>query len=163
VNLSFENKVALVTGAGSGIGLATAKAFANAGASVVLADIDQQAVQSSAEALIAAGHKAIAVHCDVADEAQVASMVAHTVSTYGHLDAAFNNAGVQVPVMEAADAELADFDRVNAINHRGVWTCMKHELRQMRSQGSGTIVNCSSQSGFVASPVWVLTPPPSTQ
>jgi NAD(P)-dependent dehydrogenase (short-subunit alcohol dehydrogenase family) len=118
---------------------------------------------SPQQKLIAAGHKAIAVHCDVADEAQVASMVAHRVSTYGHLDAAFNNAGVQVPVVEAADAELADFDRVNAINHRGVWTCMKHELRQMRSQGSGTIVNCSSQSGFVGIPGLVLTPPPSTQ
>ena len=152
MNLSFENKVALVTGAGSGLGLATARAFAAAGAAVVLADIAEDAARSAAEALVAAGHQAIAVHCDVADEAQVAGMVARTVSTFGRLDAAFNNAGVQVPVVETADGDGADFDRVSAINYRGVWNCMKHELRQMRGQGDGVIVNCSSQSGFVGIP-----------
>src|SRR5687767_5706161 len=96
---SFDGKVALVTGAGSGIGLATAKAFAEVGASVVLADINE-AARSAAEALNAAAHKTIAVRCDVTDEAQVAAMVDRTVSAFGRLDAAFNNAGVNSPYME---------------------------------------------------------------
>src|SRR2546423_8369584 len=152
MNLSFENKVALVTGAGSGMGLATAKAFAEAGAAVVLADINEQAVRSAAEALISAGHQAIAVRCNVADEAEVAAMVEHTVSTFGRLDAAFNNAGVQSPAVEMADATGEEFERVTAINLRGVWNCMKYELRQMREQGSGAIVNCSSIGGLIGLP-----------
>src|SRR5437588_3459099 len=152
MNLSFENKVALVTGAGSGMGLATAKAFAEAGAAVVLADIHENAVRSAAEELVSAGHKAIAVRCNVADEADVAAMIEQTVSTFGRLDAAYNNAGVQSPAVETADASGNEFDRVNAINLRGVWTCMKYELRQMREQGSGAIVNCSSLGGLVGLP-----------
>jgi len=95
VNLSFESKVALVTGAASGIGLATARAFAEAGAAVALADITEAAVRGAAGDLLAAGHKAIGIRCNVADEAEVAAMVEQTVSTFGRLDAAFNNAGVQ--------------------------------------------------------------------
>jgi NAD(P)-dependent dehydrogenase (short-subunit alcohol dehydrogenase family) len=149
VNFSFANQVALVTGAASGIGLATARAFAEAGAAVTMADINAGAARAAAEDLVAAGHKAIAVRCNVADEAEVAAMVEQTVSTFGRLDAAFNNAGVQSPLAETADASAEDFDRVNAINLRGVWSCMKHELRQMREQGSGAIVNCSSLGGLV--------------
>jgi len=149
MNLSFENKVALVTGAGSGLGLATAKAFAESGASVVLADWNEKSVRSAAEELTAKGHKALAIHCDVADDAQVEAMVEQTVATFGRLDAAYNNAGVQNIVAETADAPREDFDRVMAINLRGVWSCMKFELRQMRKQGSGAIVNCSSIGGLV--------------
>ncbi len=152
MNLSFENKVALVTGAGSGMGLATAKAFAEAGAAVVLADIDENAVRSAAEELVSAGHKAIAVRCNVADEAEVAAMIEQTVSTFGRLDAAYNNAGVQSPAVETTDASGEEFDRVHAINLRGVWNCMKYELRQMREQGSGAIVNCSSIGGLIGLP-----------
>ena len=152
MNLSFENKVALVTGAASGMGLATAKAFAVAGAAVALADVNQAALRSAADDLVAAGHKAIGIRCDVADEAEVAAMVAQTVSTFGRLDAAFNNAGVQAPPSDMADEAAEEFDRVNAINLRGVWACMKHELRHMRAQGSGTIVNCSSLGGLVGLP-----------
>src|SRR5207249_3316430 len=152
MNLSFENKVALVTGAGSGMSLATAKAFAEAGAAVVLADIHENAVRSAAEELVSAGHKAIAVRCNVADEADVAAMIEQTVSTFGRLDAAYNNAGVQSPPVETADASGEEFDRVNAINLRGVWNCMKYELRQMREQGSGAIVNCSSMGGLIGLP-----------
>src|SRR6266704_2027512 len=94
MNESFNGKVALVTGAGSGMGLATAKAFAEAGASVVLADIQEEAVRAAAEQLIADGRKALAIRCDVSDDGQVASMIERTVSSFGRLDAAFNNAGV---------------------------------------------------------------------
>lgn len=152
VNLSFESKVALITGAGSGIGLATAKAFAEAGASVVLSGNHEGSVRAAADELVAAGCKAIGIRCDVADEAEVAAMVDQTVATFGRLDAAFNNAGIQVPPSDAADETAENFDRVNAINLRGVWACMKHELRHMRAQGSGAIVNCSSLGGLVGLP-----------
>jgi NAD(P)-dependent dehydrogenase (short-subunit alcohol dehydrogenase family) len=152
MNISFENKVALVTGAGSGMGLATVKAFAESGASVALADWNEKAVRSATEELAAQGHKALAIHCDVADDAQVEAMVEQTVATFGRLDAAYNNAGVQNIVAETADAPREDFDRVMAINLRGVWSCMKFELRQMRKQGSGAIVNCSSLGGLVGAP-----------
>ena len=152
MNLSFENKVALVTGAGSGIGLVTAKAFAEGGASVVLADYHEESVRAAAEDLVAAGHKVLAVRCDVADERQVAAMVGQTVSQFGQLDAAFNNAGVQSPAVETADSTGEEFDRVDAINLRGVWSCMKYELRQMRKQRSGAIVNNSSLGGLVGLP-----------
>jgi len=134
------------------MGLTTARAFAEAGAAVALADVNENAVRSIAEELVAAGHKAIGIRCDVADEAEVAAMVEQTVSTFGRLDAAFNNAGVQAPPSDMADEAAEEFDRVNAINLRGVWACMKHELRHMRAQGSGAIVNCSSLDGLVGLP-----------
>ena len=148
----FENQVALVTGAASGMGLATARAFAEAGASVVLADIDGDAAQRAAKDLTAAGHQAIGVACDVTDEQQTAAMVERAVATFGRLDMAFNNAGIQAPPSDAADETAENFDRVNAVNLRGIWTAQKHELRQMRAQGSGAIVNCSSLGGLVGLP-----------
>jgi NAD(P)-dependent dehydrogenase (short-subunit alcohol dehydrogenase family) len=148
----FNGQVALVTGAGSGMGLATAQAFAEAGAAVVLADINEAAVRSATDALIAAGRQALGVTCDVSDEAQVSSMVERAVATFGRLDMAFNNAGIQVPPGDAADEAAEIFDRVDAINLRGVRACMKHELRQMRTRGSGAIVNCSSLGGLVGLP-----------
>ncbi|HKY53017.1 MAG TPA: glucose 1-dehydrogenase [Anaerolineales bacterium] len=152
MNLSFENKVALVTGAGMGMGLATVKAFSESGATVVLADINEDIVRSVAEELTATGHKALAIRCNVANEADVEAMIVQTVSTFDRLDAAFNNAGVQSPAVETADASGEEFDRVNAINLRGVWNCMKYELRQMREQGSGAIVNNSSIGGLIGLP-----------
>ncbi|WP_436946680.1 SDR family oxidoreductase [Streptomyces sp. SudanB52_2052] len=97
----------------------------------------------------AAGHQAIALRCDVAVESEVADATEQTVNTFGRLDAAFNNAGIQAPVSETADADGEEFDRVIAVNLRGVWNCMKYELRHMRDQGSGAIVNCSSTGGVV--------------
>ena len=134
------------------MGLATAKAFAEAGAAVTLADVNEDGARSAAQGLVAAGHKAIGIRCDVADEAEVAATVEQTVATFGRLDAAFNNAGVQAPPSDMADEAAEEFDRVNAINLRGVWACMKHELRHMRAQGSGAIVNCSSLGGLVGLP-----------
>src|ERR1700744_5311329 len=149
MKISFENKVALVTGAASGLGLATAKAFAESGASVVLADWNEEAAQSAAKALAAQGHKTLAVRCDGSDDAQVEAMVQKTVDTFGKLDAAYNNAGVQNVLAETADTTRDDYDRVMGINLRGEWSCMKFELRHMRKQGSCAIVNCSSLGGLV--------------
>lgn len=152
MEISFANKVAFVTGAGSGIGLATAQAFAAAGAAVALADINLKAARAAAEKVTAAGQGAIGVRCDVSDEAEVAAAVQSAVSAFGRLDIAFNSAGIHVVKAETADVEGSDFDRIISVNLRGVFYCVKHELRQMREQGSGVIVNCSSQSGFVGIP-----------
>jgi NAD(P)-dependent dehydrogenase (short-subunit alcohol dehydrogenase family) len=152
MNYGFEGKVALVTGAASGLGLATAQAFAAEGAAVLLADYDEVSVRRVTDELVAAGRQAIGLRCDVADEQQVALVVREAIGRFGRLDFAYNNAGIQVPVAETADAESSDFERLNAVNYRGVWNAMKHELRHMREQGSGAIVNCSSQTGVIATP-----------
>ena len=122
------------------------------GAAVTLADIDEAAARAAAESIVAAGGRALAVRCDVSDEDEVAATVAATVEAFGRLDAAFNNAGIQPLPVETADTEADEFDRVHAINLRGVWACMKHELRQMREQGSGSIVNNSSIGGLIGNP-----------
>lgn len=148
----FKGQVALVTGAAKGMGLATARAFAENGASVVLADLDGDLADREAQRIANEGGTAMGVACDVADEAQVAAIVDRAVAEYGRLDMAFNNAGIQVPPSDAADEPLDSFERVTAVNQRGVWACMKHELRVMRGQGSGAIVNCSSLGGLVGLP-----------
>jgi NAD(P)-dependent dehydrogenase (short-subunit alcohol dehydrogenase family) len=148
----FRGQVALVTGASSGMGLSTAEAFAEAGAAVVLADVNAETLRAATDRLSAAGHQVLGVNCDVSDEGQVAAMVERAVATFGQLNLAFNNAGIQIPSSDAADEPAENFDRVNAINLRGVWTCMKHELSQMRDQGNGAIVNCSSLGGLVGLP-----------
>jgi NAD(P)-dependent dehydrogenase (short-subunit alcohol dehydrogenase family) len=148
MEINFDAKVAVVTGAASGIGLATAVAFARAGARVVLADIDLEGADAAARTLTVGGLKAMAIRCNVADEGDVVAMVEKTLATFSRLDIAFNNAGLHVPVVETADAQAKDFDLAIAVNLRGIWTCMKHELRQMREQRSGVIVNCSSNSGL---------------
>jgi NAD(P)-dependent dehydrogenase (short-subunit alcohol dehydrogenase family) len=146
----FRGQVALVTGAG--MGLATAQAFAAAGAAVVLADINEAAVRQASETLNAAGHQTIAVTCDVTEERQAAALVARAVAAFGRLDMAYNNAGILGPMGDVTDETAAAFDEVQAVNLRGIWTCMKHELLQMRQQGSGAIVNCSSLGGLVGLP-----------
>jgi len=150
--LDFSGKVALVTGAAAGMGLATARAFAEAGAAVVLADFKEDAVQAAARELVAAGHKAIAVRCDVSDDDQVAAMVDRTVSEFGRLDAAFNNAGVMARIAPTAESTREEWDRVIGVNLRGVWVCMKHELRHMERQKSGAIVNNASVGALTGNP-----------
>lgn len=149
VKYDFIDRVALVTGAASGMGLATVRAFCEAGATVVMADIRQDLLSREADALRAKGYTVKTVFCDVSDEEQVRHMIEEIVQDFGQLDAAYNNAGIQSPIAETADASSEEFDRVNSINLRGVWNCMKYELQQMRRQNSGAIVNCSSLGGLV--------------
>jgi len=148
----FNGKGALVTGASSGMGLATARAFAEAGAAVVLVDVREDLVKAEAQKLVTAGHKALAVRCDVSDDEQVAAMVDRTVAEFGHLDAAFNNAGVMARIAPTAESTREEWDRVIGINLRGVWSCMKYELRQMERQGSGAIVNNASVGALTGNP-----------
>ncbi|MFL6416661.1 MAG: glucose 1-dehydrogenase [Bryobacteraceae bacterium] len=150
--LNFTGKVALVTGASSGMGLATAQAFAEAGAAVVLADVREDLLNNEVHKLVAAGHTAIALRCDVSDDAQVSAMVDRAVAEFGQLDAAFNNAGVMARIASTADSTREDWDRVIGINLRGVWSCMKYELRQMARQGSGAIVNNASVGALTGNP-----------
>src|SRR4030095_2404288 len=151
-SLDFTGKVALVTGAAAGMGLATARAFAEAGAAIVLADVSEEAVRAEAQKLAGAGHRALAIRCDVSDDAEVAGMVERTVAEFGRLDAAFNNAGVMAGITPVADSTRDEWDRVIGINLRGVWSCMKHELRQMERQGNGAIVNNASVGALTGNP-----------
>mgnify|MGYP003583302744 CR=1 FL=1 len=146
----FKDRVAVVTGASMGMGLAATKAFAEAGAYVALVDILDASAQ--AEELKAAGYKAEAFICDVADEEQVKSTIEKIVKQFGSIDFAFNNAGIQAPPQELADVSNEIYDRTLNVNLKGVWNFMKYELQQMRKQGSGAIVNNSSLGGLVGVP-----------
>lgn len=152
ITYDYRGQVALVTGAASGMGLATAQAFAAAGAAVVLADVRKELVEAEGEKLSKAGHRAIAVICDVSDDAQVAAMVERTVSEFGRLDAAFNNAGVMARIVPTAESTREEWDRVIGINLRGVWSSMKYQLQQMQRQGSGAIVNNASVGALTGNP-----------
>ena len=145
----FSGQVALVTGAASGLGRATAKAFAESGAAVVLVDRDQKNLTSLAVEIAGAGGKALTLAGDVSDEQLAKTAVARAVTEYGSLDMAYNNAGILGPMCPMMEETAEGYDEVNAVNLRGVWTFMKHELIQMKKQGSGAIVNCSSLGGLV--------------
>jgi NAD(P)-dependent dehydrogenase (short-subunit alcohol dehydrogenase family) len=149
VTYDFTGKTAFVTGGSAGMGAATVIAFAEAGAKVAIVDRDADAAQRLAEELTMQGLTALAVPCDVTDEEQVAAAVAATVEAFGSLDMAFNNAGIMLPPIDSADETAEAFEKIVAVNLRGVWASMKHELKQMREQGSGAIVNCSSLGGLV--------------
>lgn len=150
MNLTFENKVALVVGAAGGIGFATAQAFVESGAKVVMADINRTGIEEAAEKLRKHGFEAIGIACNVAVEEEVKQLVEKTVEAFGSLDVAYNNVGIQAPVARITEADGKDFDRVIAVNLRGMWNCLKYELLQMEKQGrGGAIVNCSSQCGIV--------------
>lgn len=147
-----EGKVALVTGGGLGIGRAAALAFAREGARVVIADVDAPAGEATAQDVRGRGGEASFFRTDVSDEAQVEALVHHCAERFGALDCALNNAGVMCASVPIHDAELADWQRTLAVNLTGVFLCLKHELRRMRAQGSGAIVNVSSGAGLIAVP-----------
>ena len=145
-----QGRVALVTGGSSGIGRATARAFAREGYSTIIADVHEEQGAGVVSECEQAGAKCRFVRCDVSDEASVQNLVAETVATFGRLDAAFNNAGIEGELAATADCSTANFDRVIAVNLRGVFLCLREELRQMvRQEGGGAIVNCSSIAGLV--------------
>ncbi len=145
-----EQKIALVTGAGMGIGLACAEAFARAGYMTVLADINEPKEQVAK--IVAGGYRAVAYRIDVADTQAVNEMIAWIVSTYGRLDAAHNNAGIQTPQRPMAEITDDEFERTVAVDLKGVWNCMRYEILQMQKQGYGAIVNTSSAGGVVGFP-----------
>lgn len=147
------DKVALVTGASSGIGRATALAFAKAGYAVVLGDRADSGGQEVEGEIRAAGGVGLFVHCDVASEADVRGLVEQGVAAFGRLDAAFNNAGIEGEPAPTADCTIENFDRTIAVNLKGVWLCMVHEIRQMlRQEKGGVIVNCASVAGLEGVP-----------
>lgn len=152
MNISFQGKTALVTGAASGMGLAAVKAFTNAGANVALLDINLEKIEEIAAQLKNDGHQALAIRCNVSLEEEVKNAVAKCVETFGSLDLAFNNAGIQIPYKETQDVTTEEYNHVLDINLRGVWHCMKYELQQMQKQNSGSIVNNSSTGGIVGNP-----------
>ena len=147
---TMDGKVVMVTGAAAGIGLASAKAFAIAGATVVLIDINEP--EKQAERLREEGYKAVPYRCDVSDTQAVKEMVDWIVATYGRLDAAHNNAGIQTPQRPMAEITDEEFDRTVAVDLKGVWNCMRYEIIQMLKQGGGAIVNTSSQGGVTGFP-----------
>lgn len=150
MNHDFTGKVALVTGASGGIGLATARKFAESGASVVLSARRTDLIEAEAKLLTDAGYTAIAIPADVTDNAQVESLVAATVKHFGRLDFAVNNAGIIGAPSATHELAQEDWDRQIAVNLTAVFVSMKHELAQMITQGSGAIVNLSSVSGHRA-------------
>jgi NAD(P)-dependent dehydrogenase (short-subunit alcohol dehydrogenase family) len=149
---SFAGKVVLVTGAAGGIGRAIALAFGRAGACVVVADTSVDGGHATAAMIVEAGGKALFVQSNVTRANEVEALIDKAVSYYGRLDCAVNNAGIEDEHQLLADGDDAQFDRIMGVNVKGVWLCMKHELRQMLEQGGGVIVNMASVSGLVGAP-----------
>ncbi|MEU4780004.1 SDR family oxidoreductase [Micromonospora sp. NPDC023633] len=148
-NGSFTGRVAFVTGAASGIGRATALAFAREGASVVIADLSDDGNHETARMIEDLGGRAVAVRCDVTRTEDVAAALDRTSTVFGRLDFAFNNAGIEQPVAAAAELTEQEWDRVVAINLRSVFLCMKRQIPLMLAHGGGAIVNTSSGAGVV--------------
>lgn len=147
---TMRDKVVMITGAAAGIGLACAEAFAKEGATTILVDINKPEAQ--ARKLMDEGYQVIAYGCDVSNTQAVKEMVDWIVVTYGRLDAALNNAGIQTPQRPMAEITDEEFDRTVAVDLKGVWNCMRYEIIQMLKQGGGAIVNTSSQGGVTGFP-----------
>ena len=148
----FEGKVALVTGGGTGIGRATALAFAREGAQVVIGNRNVQRGEETASMISKAGGTASFRRTDVLVAAEIEQLVDHAVKTYGGLDFAFNNAGVEGDIAALADQTEANFDAIMDTNVKGVWLSMKYEIPRMLQRGGGAIVNCSSVAGVIGFP-----------
>ena len=149
---SLVDKVALVTGGGSGIGRAAVLLFAREGAKVVVADVQSEGGNETVELVQQAGGEAIFVPCDVSKSTHVEALVDKCVQTYSRLDCAFNNAGILGELGKTADCSEENYDRLMAVNLKGVWLCMKYEIRQMLKQGAGVIVNTASNAGMRGQP-----------
>jgi NAD(P)-dependent dehydrogenase (short-subunit alcohol dehydrogenase family) len=147
---TFKGKVVIVTGGSFGIGRATALAFATQGAKVVVADWVEDA--DTINQIKASGGEAIFVKCDVSKADQVKALVEKTISVYGRLDFAFNNAGIEGYTASTIDCTEENFDRTIGVNLKGIWLCMKYEIPEMIKQGKGVIVNCASIAGLVGFP-----------
>lgn len=151
--VNLAGKVAIVTGAGVGMGAATARLLAARGAKVIVSDINDETGAETVAAIRAEGGTAHFVMANVADEAQVEALVAQTVATYGRLDCAVNNAAITPDILPIHEADMAVFDRVLNVDLRSVMLCMKYEIRQLLAQGSaGSIVNIGSVSSFRPQP-----------
>jgi len=151
-NVSFAGKIAFITGAGNGIGRATALAFARAGASVAVVDLAEDCIAAVVEEIEAAGGSALGIPCDASKSEQVRSALDKTVEAFGGLDIAFNNAGVEQKQIALADLSEEEFDRLTAIDLRAVFLCMKYQIPLMRKRGGGSIVNTSSGAGVTGIP-----------
>jgi NAD(P)-dependent dehydrogenase (short-subunit alcohol dehydrogenase family) len=147
-----EGKVALITGGGSGIGQATALLFARSGARVVIGDLSIEAADATSRLIQEHGGHSVSVRCDVSKSADVRRLIESTISAYGHLDYAFNNAGIPGAVAPITDWAEETWDQTCGVNLKGVWLCMKYEIPEMLKQGGGAIVNNSSISGLVGCP-----------
>jgi NAD(P)-dependent dehydrogenase (short-subunit alcohol dehydrogenase family) len=152
LSLLFNGKVALVTGAGSGIGRSSATIFAREGARVVVSDVLLDSAVETAEQIKSAGGAALAARCDVSSEDDVRAMIAVAVKGFGRLDAAHNNAGITHEQVLAGEITADEFDRSLAVNVKGVWLCMKYEIQQMLRNGGGAIVNAGSTAAVVGLP-----------
>lgn len=148
----LEGKVALVTGGTSGIGKATAIALGIAGAKVVFSGRREEEGENTANSIRQSGAECLFVRSDVSSEAEVKALVQKTVEQYGRLDCAFNNAGIESPSKPLHEQSIEDFDKLMAINVRGLFLCMKYEIQQMLTQGAGVIINNSSMGGLIAFP-----------
>ena len=148
----LDGKVALVTGGGSGIGQATALIFAREGAKVVVADIAAEGGEDTVRQVQALGGDATFVKTDVSKAVEVEALITKTVETYGQLDCAFNNAGIESAGKLTAECTEEEFNRRIAVNLTGVWLCMKYEIQHMLSHGGGSIVNTASAAGLVGVP-----------
>lgn len=149
---NFTDKVVLITGAGNGIGRATALAFAQQGASVVVADMSRSAGEETTALITQAGGIATFILCDVTKDQDVQSMVDGTIETYGKLDIAFNNAGIEIESSKLADGDEATYDKIMDVNVKGVWRCMKYQIPALLKQSSSAIVNTASIAGLGAAP-----------
>jgi NAD(P)-dependent dehydrogenase (short-subunit alcohol dehydrogenase family) len=152
----FTGKSVLVTGAAGGIGRAAALAFAREGARVAVVDVDAKGGEETVALIAQAGGEAFFTKTDISKSDQVEAMVAGVVKQFGRLDCAFNNAGIEIEHLPLAEADEETFDRLMSVNVKGVWLCMKHEIRQMLKQGGGAIVNTASVAGLVGAPLMPL-------